>query len=119
MAAKADRQGEIAVTDPNEAVNFIIKNAGKFAEAKAQRIYLEQFRSTKKSLLMNESTEKAANAREQYAYSHPDYQELLSGLRAAVAIEEDLKWKLESARLRVEIWKTQSFADRRQDQTMR
>lgn len=105
--------------DPNEAVDFIVRNAGKFAEAKAQRIYLEQFRSTKKSLLMNESTEKAANAREQYAYSHPDYQELLSGLRAAVAIEEDLKWKLEAARLRIEVWKTQSFADRRQDQTMK
>lgn len=107
------------MVDPNEAVNFIIKNAGKFAEAKAQRIYLEEFRKTKKALLMNESTEKAANAREQYAYSHPDYQELLSGLKAAVAIEEDLKWKLEAARLRIKIWKTQSFADRQQDRTMR
>lgn len=107
------------MNDPNQAIDFIIKNAGKFAEAKAQRIYLEEFRKTKKALLMNESTEKAANAREQYAYSHPDYQELLSGLRAAVAIEEDLKWKLEAARLRIEVWKTQSFADRQQDKTMK
>lgn len=74
------------MTDPNEAVNFIIKNAGKFAEAKAQRIYLEEFRKTKKALLMNQCDEKAVNAREQYAYSHTEYQELLSGLRAAVAI---------------------------------
>jgi hypothetical protein len=107
------------VKDPNEAVDFIVRNAGKFAEAKAQRIYLEEFRKTKKALLMNECTEKAVNAREQFAYSHPDYQELLSGLRAAVAIEEELKWKLESARLRVEIFKTQSFADRQQDKTMK
>ena len=105
--------------DPNEAVDFIVRNAGKFAEAKAQRIYLEEFRKTKKALLMNQCDEKAVNAREQYAYSHTEYQELLSGLRAAVAIEEDLKWKLEAARLRIEVWKTQSFADRRQDQTMR
>lgn len=105
--------------DPNEAVDFIVRNAGKFAEAKAQRIYLEEFRKTKKALLMNQCNEKAVNAREQYAYSHTEYQGLLSGLQTAIAVEEELKWKLESARLRVEIWKTQSFADRRQDQTMR
>jgi len=107
------------VNDPNLAVDFILKNAGKFAEAKAQRIYLEQWRSTKKSLLMNQCTEKAVNAREQYAYSHPDYQELLSGLKAAVEVEETLKYQLEAAKLRIEIWKTQCFADRQQDRTMR
>lgn len=107
------------MNDPNLAVDFIIKNAGEFAKAKAQRVYLEQFRSTKKALLMNESTEKAANAREQYACSHPDYQELLSGLRVAVAIEEELKFKIEAAKLRVEIWRTEQANNRQQDKTMR
>lgn len=107
------------MNDPNLAIDFILKNAGKFAEAKAQRIYLEEFRKTKKALLMNQCEEKAANAREQFAYSHPEYQELLAGLKAAVEVEEELKFKIEAARLRIEIWKTQSFADRRQDQTMK
>lgn len=107
------------MNDPSLAIDFIIKNAGEFAKAKAQRIYLEEFRKTKKALLMNQCTEKAANAREQYAYSHTEYQELLEGLRAAVEVEEELKWKLESARLRVEVFKTQSFSDRQQDRTMR
>lgn len=107
------------MNDPQLAVDFMLKNASKFAEAKAQRIYLEQFRSTKKSLLMNNCTEKAVNAREQYAYSHPEYQELLQGLKAAIEVEEMLKYQLEAARLRIEIWKTQSFADRQQDRTMK
>lgn len=105
--------------DPNEAVDFIVRNAGKFAEAKSQRIYLEEFRKTKKALLMNQCDEKAVNAREQYAYSHTEYQELLSGLRAAVAIEEELKFKIEAARLRVEIWRTEQANNRQQDRTLR
>lgn len=107
------------MTDPNLAVDFILKNSTKFAQAKADRIHLELFRKSKKALLMAESPESAVNAREQYAYAHKDYQALLEGLKAAVEVEELLKYQLEAARLRIEIWKTQSFADRQQDKTMR
>ena len=41
--------------DPNQAVDFLLKNAGLFAKAKAQRIYLEEFRKSKKALLMQEA----------------------------------------------------------------
>ena len=107
------------MNDPNKAIDYVIANAGKFAQAKANRIYLEEFRKSKKALLMNQSTEKTVNAREQYAYSHDEYLALLDGLKAAIEVEEKLKWELEAARLRVEIFKTQSFADRQQDRTMR
>jgi hypothetical protein len=68
---------------------------------------------------MNQSTEKTVNSSEQNAYSHDEYLALLDGLKAAIEVEEKLKWELEAARLRVEIFKTQSFADRQQDRTMR
>jgi hypothetical protein len=109
----------MGLNDPNKAIDYVIANAGKFAQAKANRIYLEEFRKSKKALLMNQSTEKTVNAREQYAYSHDEYLALLDGLKAAIEVEEKLKWELEAARLRVEIFKTQSFADRQQDRTMR
>jgi hypothetical protein len=109
----------MGVNEPNRAIDYVIANAGKFAQAKANRIYLEEFRKSKKALLMNQSTEKTVNAREQYAYSHDEYLALLDGLKAAIEVEEKLKWELEAARLRVEIFKTQSFADRQQDRTMR
>ena len=57
--------------DPNAAVDFLLANAGKYADAKAARIHIEEFRKSKKALLMGECAEKAVNAREQYAYSHP------------------------------------------------
>ena len=107
------------ITDPNVAVDFIIKKAGEFAKAKAQRVFLDEFRKSKKALLMSECLEKAANAREQYAYAHKDYQALLEGLRAAVEVEEELKWQLEAARLRIETWRTEQANNRTQDKTLR
>lgn len=105
--------------DPNRAVDFILKEAPNFAAAKAQRVYLEEFRKSKKALLMEECDEKAANAREQYAYAHDEYIELLAGLKVAVEQEESLKWKLTAAQLRVEIWRTQEASNRGQDRATR
>jgi hypothetical protein len=105
--------------DPNDAVDFLLKNAGKYAEAKATRVHLEEFRKSKKALLMNECAEKAVNAREQFAYSHPDYIALLDGYRAAVSIEEELKWHQIAAQLRVEVWRSQEASNRNQDRSMR
>ena len=106
-------------TDPNKAVDFLIANAEKFAKAKADRVYLEEFRKSKKALLMNACTEKAANAREQFAYSHPEYVELLQGLRDAVEIEEALRWQQVAAQLRVEIYRTQEASNRALDRSTR
>lgn len=103
--------------DPDKAVDYILANAGKFAAAKAQRVYLEEFRKSKKALLMSQSQAKTIGEREQYAYSHEDYLGLLGGLKAAVEIEEKLKWDLEAARLRVEIWRTKSANNRSVDRT--
>ena len=105
------------ITEPHAAVDYILKNAPKYAAAKAQRVYLEEFRKSKKAMLMAESSAEAANAREQYAYAHEDYRALLDGLKAAVEIEEKLKWDLVAAQARVEIWRTESANARLQDRS--
>lgn len=107
------------MSNPNKAVDYILANSAKFAAAKSDRVYLEEFRKTKKALLMSQSTLEAANAREQYAYAHKEYQDLLSGLKAAIEVEEKLKWELEAARLRIDIWRTQEASNRNQDRAMR
>ena len=101
--------------DPNKAIDFIIANAQKFAEAKSNRVFLDEFRKSKKALLMAQSGAEAANAREQFAYGHPEYIELLEGIKAAVEIEEKLKWELEAARLRVDVWRSQETSNRMQE----
>ena len=104
--------------DPNAAVDYVIANAGKFAAAKAQRVYLEEFRKSKKALLMAQSSAKTAAEREQYAYGHEDYIALLGGIKAAIEVEEKLRWDLIAAQARIEIWRTQSANNRSQDRSM-
>jgi hypothetical protein len=93
--------------DPHKAVDHIIKHAKQFADAKAQRVFLEEFRKSKKALLMKQSLEPALGAQERDAYAHPEYIELLKGLKEAVEIEEKLRWDLIAAQARVDIWRTE------------
>lgn len=105
--------------DPNKAVDFIIQTAPTFAAAKAERVYLEEFRKSKKAILMGECPEKAANAREQFAYAHPDYLGVIEGLKVAVETEVALQWQLIAAQLRVEIWRSQEASNRGQERATR
>lgn len=95
---------------PYKAVEFIIAKAPEYAKAKANRIYLEEYRKSKKALLMKDALGngiEAANAQEREAYADPEYQTLLRGLQAAIEIEETLKWMLEAARMKTDIWRTE------------
>lgn len=108
---------EMAVMEdnnPRSAVEYLIKTAPRFAKAKAERVYVENFLRSKKSLLMAQ-TEGAVNAKEAYAYAHPEYIELLKGLRTAVEAEETLKWKMTAAELSIEVWRSQEASNRAQD----
>lgn len=109
------------INDENveKAADFIRDNAPKYAEAKGERVYLDQYRKTKKALLMNECEEKTQAAKESWAYAHMDYEELLDGLKAAVVAEETLKWQLTAAQTKIEIWRTQQANNRGQDRTLR
>ena len=101
--------------DPQKAVDFIRDHGVKLANAKATRIYLEEFRKSKKALLMKQSLETAVNAQERDAYSHPEYLQLLNDLRAAVEAEETLKWHMVAAEARIEVYRTVSANNRALD----
>lgn len=97
-----------------KCLDYIRDNSPRYAEAKAQRVYIENFLRSKKSFLMNEcpSQIKTLGDKEAYAYAHPDYVELLKGLQAAVSTEEEIKWRMEAAKLKFEFWKTEQFNNR-------
>jgi len=100
---------------PYRAIEFIIENASKFAEAKAKRIYLEEFRKTKKALLMKDAMAKgidSAVAQEREAYAHYEYADLLKGLMVAIEQEEELLWKLRAAQMKADIWRSEQASER-------
>ena len=97
--------------DAQKAIDFIRDNAPKYAEAKGNRTYIENYLKSKKAMLMAEEAG-TLGAKEMYAYAHSQYVELLLGLQAAVQEEERIKWQMEAAKLRFEHYKTISFNNR-------
>ena len=100
---------------PYKAIEFILEQSPKFAVAKSQRIYLEEYRKTKKALLMKDAMTKgfdSAVSQEREAYAHPEYQELLEGLAAAIEQEETLLWKLRAAQMKSDIWRSEQASER-------
>ena len=53
--------------DPHKAVDYILLNGKNFAKAKAERCYIEEFRKSKKAILMKRSMENAIGAQEREA----------------------------------------------------
>lgn len=96
------------------ALAVIRDNAKTYAEAKAKRVYLEEYRKTKKALLIQNAPDtcKTGIDKESYAYAHPEYIEVLEGLKQAVEIEETWRFKFKAAELRFEQWRTMQANNR-------
>ena len=101
--------------DPQGAIESMWKMAPAYAKAKAERIYLEEFRKSKKAILMQSHNDKPIGAQEREAYAHPEYIGLLAALRVAVEAEETLRWRLVSAQTSVEVWRSQEASNRATD----
>ena len=91
---------------PFKALDFIRDNAGSFAQAKANVVYMTEYRKTIKATLMASCSEKTESAKETFAYSHPDYKKHLLALQQAVAEAERLRWLLVAAEAKIEVWRS-------------
>lgn len=96
------------LTDPNKAVDFMIRHSKAYAQAKADRIYCEEYRKSLKAQLMKENLIEynAVNAQEREAYADERYVAHLEGLKDAVKREEELRWMLIAAEARIEVWRS-------------
>jgi hypothetical protein len=92
-----------------KCLDFIRDHAPAYAKAKAERIFLEEFRKSKKALCMKAaetSGTSAIGAQEREAYADPEYVALLDGLRQAVEEEEKLRWMIVAAQAKIEVWRS-------------
>jgi len=106
--------GKNQMSDPEKAIEYIFKYGKEYAKAKAERIYIEEYRKSLKAILMKRSTENAVNAQERDAYSNEEYITLLAGLRAAVETEEEVRWGLVAAQARIDVWRSQEASARQE-----
>ena len=95
-----------------KCLDYIRDNAKKYAQAKANRVYLEEYRKSLKAALMATQIGEPVNAREIYAYAHHDYTRLLEGIKEAIEAEENLRWRLIAAQAKIEVWRSLSANQR-------
>lgn len=100
------------MNEPTKAIQYIIDTAPLYAKAKADRMYLEEYRKSKKAKLMSQAGTEVLGKQETYAYAHADYVEILEGIKQAVEKEENYRWLLTAAQARIEVWRTQQYSMR-------
>ena len=90
--------------------------AGEYASAEAERVYLTEFRKSKKAILMKDAECRkpglSAAAQEREAYASPEYQQLIEGLKWATEKALGCKFKLRQWEMRFEGWRTKQASKR-------
>jgi hypothetical protein len=100
------------MNEPTKAIQYIIDTAPLYAKAKADRMYLEEFRKSRRSQLMAQAGTEVLGKQETYAYAHQDYIQILEGIRQAVETEEKYRWLMTAAQARIECWRTEQYSAR-------
>lgn len=98
--------------DIEKALDYLRDNARKAAQAKAERIYMIEYRKAVKGQIMRENDDKALGAQEAIAYADPRYVKHLEAMRDAVEADEYFTWMRVSAEAKINAWQTQSANSR-------
>lgn len=101
--------------DAQTAMEAIWKLAPRYAKAKGERVYMEEFRKTLKAQLMKSCSESSIGGQEREAYAHEVYAQHLKALQAAVEQEETCRWRLVAAQAAIEIWRSMEATNRATD----
>jgi hypothetical protein len=93
-----------------EALDFLEDGVVAAAQARADRIYVEAFRVSLKSILMKESDDGGTSGviQERNAYAHPTYLKHLDAIRDAVFEDEKLRFMREAKQAKISAWQTMS-----------
>lgn len=105
----------ISDDDIEKALDYLRDNGRKAAQAKAERIYMVEYRKVVKSQIMRENDDKAIGAQEAIAYADPRYVTHLKTMRDAIENDEYYDWMRVSAEAKIEAWRTQQANARTQE----
>src|SRR5690242_5164959 len=102
----------ISEDEIDRALDYLRDNADEAAKARAERIYVEEYRKTVKAKLMKEHDGKPAVIQEREAYADSRYVEHLEAIKTAVYLDEKARFLKEAAQAKIEAWRTQSSNER-------
>jgi hypothetical protein len=102
----------ISDADVEKAIDYLRDNAEDAAKARAERIYMEEFRKSLKAMIMKENVEATVSAQEREAYADPRYMKHLEALRIAVMRDEKQRFMRVAAEAKIEAWRSFSANQR-------
>jgi len=89
--------------------------ADRYAPARAQREYLDEYRKSMLAMLMRDAERAGFNsgvAQEREARASDGYLKMLDDLKTAVFEEEKIRYHLKAVELEIEIYRTKSANER-------
>ena len=89
------------------ALEWLVKNATPAAQARANRVYVEEYRKVIKARLMKASGQESAAAQEREAYANEQYATHLEAVKQAVEEDERFRWLTTAAEAKIEIFRTE------------
>jgi hypothetical protein len=98
--------------NPEKAIRYIQENAEKYAKAKGDVAYTDNYLKVVKSQQMNKSESSSLGQREADAYASNEYVQAINANKEAIEQESHLRWMLEAAKARIEVWKTMEYSKR-------
>lgn len=104
----------MVITDEQvqEAFDRLRFGARKAAQAKANRLYLVEYRKVLKSEGMKKHLSQPLAAQEREAYASEEYRAHLLALKEAIEQDEEYTWQMVRARAVIEAWRTASANQR-------
>jgi len=100
------------MNEPTRAIQFIVDTAPLYAKAKSDRMFLEEFKRSKHAQLKSLAGTEVLGKQDTFAYAHPEYVEILEGIKQAVEKEEKYRWLMTAAQARIEVWRTEQYSAR-------
>jgi len=98
-------------------LEYIRDHGPILAQAKAQRVYLQEYRKSLKASLCLDSAAKTIADRENEAYADTAYIEHLVAIKYAIEHEEKERWGMTAAEIFCEVWRSREATNRLQDKS--
>jgi hypothetical protein len=102
----------ISTADAERSVDWLRDNARAIGQARAERMYLEQWVKSVRAECMQKHRDLPVNAQEREALTDTKYLAALQAFKEAVANDEHMRFLAVAAEAKLECWRTQESTRR-------
>ena len=96
----------------DRALDYLRDSATQAAQARANRLHLDDYSRVLKATIMAEHLAEPVNAQERWAYSDIRYRNHLEGLKVAIFEDEKHRYLRDAASVKIEVWRSEQANQR-------